>query len=225
MVADGSRMESPDIAKNVRDGYDAIAQQYMELVTAPRVSDPRSAWINEFLGRLSDGSHVLDLGCGPGVPTAAAFVRNGHRVTGIDISPRQVELARVNVPPGRFLIGEALTTNFPSGSFDAIAALFVLTHLPRDQWAWLFARFVEWLSPQGWLLATFGMNDSSGWDEEDFLGFGHTNWTNGYGPDTSRRLFVDAGGPGQMCNAVAHEDWRGRASQSDEPGHRRRTGW
>jgi SAM-dependent methyltransferase len=119
-------MEYSDIAKNIRDGYDAIAEQYMELVTESRVSDPRSEWIKDFLGRLSDGSHVLDLGCGPGVPTAAAFVRDGHRVTGIDISPRQVELARVNVPPGRFLIGDALTTNFPSGSFGAIAALFVL---------------------------------------------------------------------------------------------------
>jgi len=165
----------------------------MELVTTHRVSDPRAAWDQGFLGRLSGGSHLLDLGCGPGVPTAAEFVRNGHRVTRIDVSPRQVELARVNVPQGRFLIGDALTTNFPTGSFDAIAALFVLTHIPRAQWASLFARFVEWLSPQGWLQATFGMNDSSGWDEEDFLGFGHTNWTDGFGPENGRRLLVDAG--------------------------------
>jgi hypothetical protein len=37
------------------------------------------------------------------------------------------------------------------------------------------------------------MNDSSGWDEEDFLGFGHTNWTDGFGPENGRRLLVDAG--------------------------------
>jgi SAM-dependent methyltransferase len=186
-------MGESDVARNVRDGYDAIAERYMELVTQPRASDPRSVWIQDLLGRLSAGSTVLDLGCGPGVPTAAELARSGHSVTGVDISPRQVELARANVPPGRFLVGDALTTEFQRGSFEAIVALFVLTHIPRDRWEWLFAHFVEWLSPGGWLLATFGMSDSSGWNEEDFLGLGQTNWTNGFGPETSQRLLKAAG--------------------------------
>jgi len=182
-----------DRTGKVRDGYDVIADQYLELVTRPRDTDPRSAWVEDLIGRLPPASHVLDLGCGPGVPTAAAFVDKGHAVTGIDISPRQLELACANVPLARFLIGDALEIDFPPGSFDAVVALFVLTHIPRDRWASLFSRFVEWLTPRGWLLATFGATDSIGWDEEDFLGFGHTNWTNGFGPDVSLRLLREAG--------------------------------
>jgi SAM-dependent methyltransferase len=186
-------MVDSDIAAKVRDGYDAIAEQFMELVTSPRPSDPRSEWIDDLLTRLASGSNVLDLGCGPGVPTAAAFAREGHHVTGIDISRRQVDLARANVPLGRFLVGDVLETDFDTGSFQAIIALFSLTHIPRNKWGPLFAHFVDWLHPHGWLLATFGMSDSSGWDEEDFLGFGHTNWTNGFGPETSQRLLRSVG--------------------------------
>jgi SAM-dependent methyltransferase len=177
----------------VRDGYDLVAEQYMKLVTDFRPSDPRSAWIDHLLGRLVSGGNVLDLGCGPGVPTAASLVRSGHHVTGIDVSPRQVALARANVPDGRFVVGDALQAIFEPGSFDAIVALFSLTHIPRDEWASLFGHFVEWLVPGGWLLATFGMTDSDGWDEEDFLGFGHPNWTNGFAPEESQRLLLDAG--------------------------------
>jgi cyclopropane fatty-acyl-phospholipid synthase-like methyltransferase len=177
----------------VRDGYDAIADQYIELAVRPRASDPRSAWMNDLLGRLTPGSRVLDLGCGPGVPTAEALVRNGHRVTGVDISPRQVALAQSNVPQGQFFVGDALESHFAPRSFDAIVTLFSLTHILRDEWAPLFGRFTEWLNPGGWLLATFGMSDSAGWDEENFLGFGHTNWTNGFAPETSQRLLREAG--------------------------------
>jgi hypothetical protein len=31
MIADGCRRVNPDIAKNVRDGYDTIAEQYWNL--------------------------------------------------------------------------------------------------------------------------------------------------------------------------------------------------
>jgi cyclopropane fatty-acyl-phospholipid synthase-like methyltransferase len=186
-------MDDAEVAERVRQGYDLIAEPYLELVTRHRPSDPRPAWIDDLLARLAAGSNVLDLGCGPGVPTAAAFADHGHHVTGIDISPRQVELARANVPRGRFMVVNAMDAEFEPGSFDAIVALFSLTHIPRERWRSLFSAFVQWLHPGGWLLATFGMSDSEGWDEEDFLGFGHSNWTNGFGPDTSQRLLHEEG--------------------------------
>jgi len=186
-------VDDGDRAGKVRDGYDVIAGRYLELVSRPRPSDPRQEWIDALLARLAPGASVLDVGCGPGVPTAAAFARAGHHVTGIDISPCQIELSRAHVPLGRFLVGDVLDADFEPGSFDAIVALFSLTHIPRDRWELLFTRFVEWSQPQAWLLASFGVSDSGGWDEEDFLGLGATNWTNGFPPDTSQRLLRSAG--------------------------------
>ena len=186
-------MSADDVAAIVRDGYDRIADRYMAVVSRPRPADPRDAWTGDLLQRLAPSSRVLDLGCGPGVPTAAAFTSAGHHVVGVDISPRQIELARRNVPQGSFVVSDLTEFETDPGSFDAAIALYSLTHVPRDRYPALFARVVDWLRPGGWLLASMGSGDEAGFDEEDFLGFGHTNWTNGVDPGTSRRLLQEAG--------------------------------
>jgi cyclopropane fatty-acyl-phospholipid synthase-like methyltransferase len=182
-----------EVVRKVATGYDSIAGQYFDLVNRPRASDVRPQWLDGLLERLFPGSKVLDLGCGPGVPTAEMIVSNGHDVVGIDISPEQIKLARANVPQGHFDVCDALEAQFDPSSFDAVLTLFVMTHLPREEWAALLSRLGEWLVPGGWLLATFGMSDSDGCEEENFLGFGHQNWTNGYDGPTSLELLSDAG--------------------------------
>jgi SAM-dependent methyltransferase len=182
-----------DVAAIVRDGYDQIAERYLAAVSQPRANDPRDLWTGHLLRRLSPASSVLDLGCGPGVPTAAAFAEAGHHVVGVDISPRQIELARRNVPKGSFVLADVAEFDAEPESFDAAMALFSLTHVPRDRYPALFARLVGWLRPGGWFLASMGTSDVAGWNEEDFLGFGHTSWTNGLDPETTRRLLTEAG--------------------------------
>lgn len=44
-------------------------------------------------GLLAPGSHVLDIGCGPGL-FSAAFAKTAAHVTGVDISPRMVHHAK-----------------------------------------------------------------------------------------------------------------------------------
>jgi cyclopropane fatty-acyl-phospholipid synthase-like methyltransferase len=198
-------VNEPDIGAIVRDGYDQIAEQYMTAVTRPRSGDPRDAWTAELLARLAPESTVLDLGCGPGVPSAARLATAGHQVVGVDISPRQIDLARRNVPSATFIACDVIDFTAERESFDAVMALYSLTHVPRDRYATLFARLVDWLRPGGWLLASMGTSDQAGWNEEDFLGFGHTSWTNGCDPATSRRLLNDAGFDLERAEIVADE--------------------
>ena len=181
------------MAAIVRDGYDQIAERYLAAVSQPRANDPRDLWTGHLLRRLSPTSTVLDLGCGPGIPTAAAFAEAGHHVVGVDISPRQIELARRNVPKASFVLADVTEFDTEPASFDAAMALFSLTHVPRDRYPALFERLVGWLRPGGWFLASMGTRDVAGWNEEDFLGFGHTSWTNGLDPATTRRLLTEAG--------------------------------
>jgi ubiquinone/menaquinone biosynthesis C-methylase UbiE len=54
----------------------------------------------ELLGDVN-GSHVLDVACGPGL-YAEELVKRGATVTGLDHSPRMVELCRRRVPDGEF---------------------------------------------------------------------------------------------------------------------------
>ena len=125
-------MSTDDVAAIVRDGYDRIADQYMAVVSRPRPADPRDTWSERLLQRLAPSSAVLDLGCGPGVPTAAVFASAGHRVVGVDISPRQIELARRNVPQSSFVVSDLTEFEVIPVMTSAEAARLAAPHLDAD---------------------------------------------------------------------------------------------
>ncbi len=169
----------------VRDGYDAIAEHYYRQAANGLPSHPRRQATSALLAGLQPGSSVLELGCGSGVPVAAEIVGRGHGYVGIDISPRQIELARRFVPNGDFRCGDIVEQSFEAEIFDAVVAFYVITHVPRERWRGLFAHVSQWLRPGGVLVLNVPHGDSPGWLEEDFLGFGATNWTNAYGAETT----------------------------------------
>ena len=79
----------------VADGYDQCAEAYLKTHAAHDPDDMRAEPFAQLLATLSEGAHVLDAGCGAGVPIAKAVVDDPRqmRVTGVDISKRQIELA------------------------------------------------------------------------------------------------------------------------------------
>ena len=169
-----------------------MAERYATYAAAS-VGHPRHAWLDELLERLPPAADVLELGCGPGVPTAAAVVAAGHNLTGVDISSGQLEIARRAVPGATFLEADMAALDFPPSSFDAVVALYSLIHVPRRHYPALFLRISGWLRPNGVLLASFGTGDSPGWLEQDLLGFGAPNWTNSHDPATTEMLLEGAG--------------------------------
>lgn len=74
---------------------------------------------------LSAGTHVrtvLDLGCGTG-NSSEPYVREGLSVTGIDLSPEMIQVARSKLPEATFL--EADFTAFSLGrTFDLVVSIF-----------------------------------------------------------------------------------------------------
>src|SRR5947208_14115591 len=101
------------------------------------------------LAAIPAGSEVLELGCGAGIPVAAEILRNGHTYTGVDISVRQVELAMSHLPDGDFRVGNVLDQAFDAEAFDAVLALYVMTHIPRPQSRPLLVRIFGWPRPHG----------------------------------------------------------------------------
>ena len=108
-------------------------------------------WVRKLLDHLERGSSVLDLGCGSGDP-ADVEISKEHRVTGVDVSLAQVKLARQNIPSGDFLHGDAGSVEFPRAAFDAVAALYTLECIPRQEHETLLRRIHGWLRPGGFLL-------------------------------------------------------------------------
>jgi SAM-dependent methyltransferase len=101
-------------ATNYADGFEALTALTIEpLLDAAGVQT---------------GTELLDVGTGPGF-VAAAAVRRGATVTGIDVADSMVELAQARVPTGRFRRGSAEDLPVPDGSFDAVVGNFVILHL------------------------------------------------------------------------------------------------
>jgi SAM-dependent methyltransferase len=71
------------------------------------------------------GRPVLDIGCGPGIDLAR-FARGGADVTGVDIAPAAIELARANFAQqrlhGRFEVANGEELPFPDNVFDLVYA-------------------------------------------------------------------------------------------------------
>lgn len=61
-------------------------------------------------------------------------------------------LAKENVPSARVICGDALELDFPPESFEAVAALYLFDHLPRERHAELLAKVRTWLAPSGLFL-------------------------------------------------------------------------
>jgi SAM-dependent methyltransferase len=172
----------------VRVGYDRLGDRYV--AWAARVEeDPRDRYLAELTARLEPGAHVLDLGCGAGVPAAAQLAER-FVLLGVDVSPVQLERARREVPGATFLQADIAELDVPDASFDAVVALYSLTHVPRQLHADLFRRIARWLRPGGLFLGTLGARGGADW-RGDWLGV--EMFFSSWDADVNRRLLRDAG--------------------------------
>ncbi|MDO0931901.1 class I SAM-dependent methyltransferase [Streptomyces sp. DG2A-72] len=97
-----------------------------------RDPDVRLAWADRLRAWLPPRpGDVLDLGCGTGSLSLLA-AEQGHRVTGVDLSPAMVALARAKLA-GRdavFLVGDAAAPPVGEDRFDTVLVRHVLWALP-----------------------------------------------------------------------------------------------
>ncbi|GJJ13859.1 hypothetical protein Clacol_008116 [Clathrus columnatus] len=102
--------------------YDNISTVYEGVLTAHHKQ------AQNVLNRLSSiflkpCSSILDVACGTGKPVSTHFASNGHEVTGIDFSPKMLELARIAVPNATFIQAEMFSWEPPEGRpYDLVAA-------------------------------------------------------------------------------------------------------
>jgi SAM-dependent methyltransferase len=108
---------APVWARHVRAGYDVHRRLY------------HGPAFLECVGNLA-GLEVLDAGCGEGV-NARELARRGARVTGVDVSPKMVELARdeeARAPLGiRYELASMSDLQpFGEAAFDAVVSFMAL---------------------------------------------------------------------------------------------------
>lgn len=108
----------------------------------------------DLLGEVA-GRTVLDAGCGEGY-LARILAARGANVTGIDLSPRLIEMARAKDPRGEIEYRVAdLSTPLPelAGRFDAVASYMVLNDVEDHRG--FVATLAQALKPGGHAVLAF----------------------------------------------------------------------
>jgi SAM-dependent methyltransferase len=173
----------------VEAGYDRMAEQY--LASKQPLNAETEALLEALVAGLTADAPLLDLGCGAGVPVTRWLAAH-HLVTGVDLSARQLELARQHVQGATFVQADMLAVDFPAGSFGAVVAMHSIIHVPREEHLPLLRRIRRWLRPAGRFLATWPVNDWEG-DEHNWLGWGAPMWWSHFDGATNLELLRRAG--------------------------------
>jgi SAM-dependent methyltransferase len=100
------------------------------------------AWLDRFLGAMTPGCAILDLGCGSGVPIARYALDCGFRVTGIDASRAMIDLARERTPGGDWHVADmrSLALGRVFGGILAWDSFFHLNHADQRNMFGVFRR-------------------------------------------------------------------------------------
>ncbi len=147
------------------------------------------------LARIGPGMRVFDLATGTG-GVAREAAAAGAQVTGIDVSPGMLEIARASSSVGiAFVLAEASALPFPDDSFDVATCGFGLSHMPHPSQVLSEVRRV--LKPKGTLLASCWGSERSNPSRdavqatlERYL----PGWTDPFGQIMNEELWADPGG-------------------------------
>jgi 2-polyprenyl-6-hydroxyphenyl methylase/3-demethylubiquinone-9 3-methyltransferase len=152
----------PDLPPNADRGelskFDALAHRFWDPHGEFRPLHLLNPVRLEFLAGHASlaGARALDVGCGGGL-LSEALARRGARVTGIDLAPGMVEVARLHAAEEgldidyRVVGAEELAAN-TAERFDVIACMEMLEHVPQP--ARMLATLASLLRPGGSLFVS-----------------------------------------------------------------------
>lgn len=147
--------------------------------------------LEDLAERLTPNASVLDLGCGAGVP-ATKWLAERFSVVGVDISEKQLELAKENAPNARFIKADMASLDFEPAAFDAVVAFVSIIHVPREEHAGLFGKIHGWLKSGGYFLATLSVGEWEG-EDADWEAWGAAMWWSHHDADENLKMLREAG--------------------------------
>jgi len=174
-----------------RVAYDTVAVDYATQLADSLTADPFDrAALGLFAELVGDGP-VLEVGCGPGRITGY-LASLGVDVSGLDLSPRMVEVARAAHPDLRFSVGTMTSLEVDDGALAGLVAWFSIIHLPPHVLPVAFAEFRRVVRPGGHVVLVFQIGDERVRVEQ---AYGHAVQADAYRlvPDRIVSLLTDAG--------------------------------
>ncbi len=171
-----SKRPATDNEKRLRD-----SQQYWDETAAtfdhepdhglrdPLILEAWTALLKTWLPATT--ATILDMGCGTG-SLSVVLARLGHKVTGIDLSPAMLSLAKEKAATHRlqieFEVMDAAFPHFPQQQFDMLICRHLLWALPEPKL--VLERWRKLLKPQGRLTLIEGFwSTGAGLHSKDLL--------------------------------------------------------
>ncbi|HYZ91824.1 MAG TPA: class I SAM-dependent methyltransferase [Actinomycetota bacterium] len=144
----------------VRSGYNSLGSRYLEWTLTV---DPvhRVTYMEQALEIVDPGATVVELGCGPCIPTGR-LVAERRRYVGVDMSESQLALARKNVPSAHLVLADMSDVAFRVASVEAVLAFYSIIHVPRQDHERLFGAIFRWLRPGGIFAVNLVAGDNPG---------------------------------------------------------------
>ncbi len=144
-----------------QQAYDRISEYYQEnYFNNPALT----AVFDEWLTRLPPGGHIMDAGCGHGTPVIPRLLEHGFRVTGSDLSPEMIRLARKNFPELNFIHRETTEVD-EEDVYDGICSLNSMLYLDPIDLHHAIYRIFHALKPGG-MLFLFAFDSHPTWRGE-----------------------------------------------------------
>lgn len=193
-----------DLKTRLKESYDAIATAYNDWTlqqTTIRLEYLEKLTEKLLVAKSLSGltSHVLELGCGCGLPVTDELLTNPDVfVTANDLSSTQIKLAKENLAKHgtdriTFIEGDMMALEFSEGSFDAILGMYSVIHLPRDEQSEMIRRMAKWLKPGGLLLVNFSAETMPGLVMDKWLHEKGWMYWSGWGSDETLDKIKEAG--------------------------------
>jgi 2-polyprenyl-6-hydroxyphenyl methylase/3-demethylubiquinone-9 3-methyltransferase len=153
MTASATHRTAPNADQSELGKFDALASRFWD----PRGEFRPLHLLNPIRARFVAersalaGARVLDVGCGGGL-LCEALARTGARVTGIDLAPGMIEVARLHAAEQgldinyRVVAADDLAAT-DAGGFDVVTCMEMLEHVPEP--ARMTATLASLVRPNG----------------------------------------------------------------------------
>jgi ubiquinone/menaquinone biosynthesis C-methylase UbiE len=140
--------------QRIANAYDSIAKEYAEQFYCEHEKKPLDLkMLYRFSQEVAGRQPIWDFGCGPGQTTK--YLKDlGIEISGLDLSEKLIEQARLYYPGITFEKGNLLDLEFDDNSIGGVVAFYAIVHFSQEQIEKAFHEIFRVLQPGGVFLLT-----------------------------------------------------------------------
>ncbi len=162
-------MKLEEINQLTIDAYEKLALKYHQSFKDEMEEKEYDRIIlDKFSKSFNTNSKICDAGCGPSGHIGKYLQKKGPQVTGIDISPKCIEIASEYEKEIDFHCMDMMQTNFETGNFDGIISFYSIIHTPKMEVPRIFQEFNRILKMNGKLLLVTKKGEHEGVVADDW---------------------------------------------------------